>query len=952
MSIKRKFCMMLVAVMLILCMPAGAYCPDTATAVNVLSADFESAQASKGSFLNGLIGVVDSAHGNSYELLSPSTKGYFYAESDSERYEATSLSFDVYVETNTGRGVLEIIDPVAAGTTSIANGNLHRTLYIRQDGLISTFNTFDYGGNGRGCTEPYEGGKWYHFDIWIDYVLGNVLCYQDGVLIGELPTDGFARFGGFRYVYDDMGCGASHHLDNVNAYNYKTRGRVTTGGIQGIPENFSEGVAFLYPRKENPIGFIFDGWDIGLKATLANGLEKSKKIRVVAELVSESGEIEDSCDEIVSLNSFELKKISFGLKANYFGYHYLRTNVYDGTGSILHRDEFQISTANMPKELIGNDRVGINGHALTGGLDNYGIMDLRRKTELFEKAGVGASRLEIAQEHYTLTSLINGEQQIYTDVAKRDGREKLFILCKISKYLPVTTADINSWKTYVKYICRRFGDEIDYYQVWNEFNAPIFNKGNNTTEEYVELLKITYEIVKEYDPTAKVVCNPGANCNASDGYAQDTIDFMKDLFWKYEGYKYMDIMSIHAYVYNDPEVTIKDNGNSPRERFVYELKDWLKEIGHGDFPVIITEIGYSHSTPSGEYRHAEHFLRYSILHSEDVERIYWYRDINLKFTEDTLGEGWEFQRNLGFVREDNYLASAPYPEYAAKPAFLALCNYNTLMTDAKFESSSVVNNLYDYQYTAADGDRINVAWKRSGTESKTYNTDGRICEVYDIYGNIIKASTPQDTTISVNLSTSPVYIKFASPDKSEMYVDATENRFWIKGNAGKETEISAVLYRNVSGKMEIADIAQGSTNQNGSYSMMIPLGEEGIIGNYVINTGFSNEEDTVFNAVAVDIPGVYLKNDDGIVTDITQIKKGDTLSCVLNTGESDIDGMVTIAQYDKSGGLITVEESDFSAGEDIVLESGVVDTENLSEIKVFVWHKDSMIPLKLCYTIK
>lgn len=268
MRIERKISILL-ALFLIFSymMPGNAYCSSAANEKTVLHADFTLQTAAHGAFQGGTITSVDSAYGNSYKMSSPSSTGYFYADIDTGRYEATSLSFDVYAETNTARGVLEILDPVAKGSTYIANANLHRVLYIRQDGLISTFNKFDSGGGGRGCTEKYSGSAWYHFDIWIDYILGNVLCYQNGVLIGELPADGFKRFGGFRYVFDDMGSGAAHYLDNVRVQNYITRGRTASGEIQGIPENFKEGVAFLYPRSENPIGFIFDGYHVDLKAT-------------------------------------------------------------------------------------------------------------------------------------------------------------------------------------------------------------------------------------------------------------------------------------------------------------------------------------------------------------------------------------------------------------------------------------------------------------------------------------------------------------------------------------------------------------------------------------------------------------------------------------------------------------------------------------------------------------
>ncbi len=955
MRLERKISILLALFLIVSYMPsANAYCSDVASAKTVLYADFKSQAAENGLFQGGVIASVDSAYGNSYKMSSPSATAYFYADIDGGRYEATSLSFDVYAETNTARGVLEILDPVANGSTYIANANLHRALYIRQDGLISTFNKFNYGGEGRGCTEKYDGAGWYHFDIWIDYILGNVLCYRDGMLIGELPTDGFKRFGGFRYVFDDMGSGAAHYLDNVRAQNYISRGRVTSGEIQGIPENFKEGIAFLYPRSENPIGFIFDGHNVDLKVTAANGTEKSKKIRVVSELVSESGETEASYKEIIRLSAFETKKINIDLKAACFGYHYVKTRVYDESGSLLHSYEFQISAANMPKALVGNKKVGINGYALTGGNECFGIMDLERKTKLFENAGVGASRFDITQEQHNRSDLVNGEHIIFERNMKYDAREKLIILSKTHKYLPVTDADKAAWKNYVINICERFGDEIDYYQVWNEFNSPVFNKGNNTTEQYVELLKITYETIKEYDPTAKVICNPGANCNAADGYAQDTIDFMKDIFWTYEGYKYMDIMSVHAYVYNDPEVTIKDNGGSPRERFIYELKDWLEEIGHGEFPVMITEMGYSESSEEGEYKHAENFVRYMTLHREDIERIFWYRDINLRFTEDTMGSGWEFQRNLGFVREDNYLASAPYPEYAAKPAFLALCNYNTLMTDAVFKSNVFEDGIYDYEYLTADGDKLNIVWVRNGTNSKTYNTDGKICEVYDLYGNIVQSSEASDSTITVNVSTSPVYVKFVTPEEYEMYMDASEKRLWVKGNITGETDVLSVLYKNTSDGTEIVCVAQEKTNKNGSYSILIPVDEIDCDDNYTLGIGFSNETETIFNTLRANIPIAYLISNNERVMRLSQLKNGDVLRAVFedNSGE-EYNVKLLLASYDKSGRLLAVDERVFSSSEkDRSVACNVSNIENVSAVKLFAWTEDSMIPVTFMYTIK
>jgi len=246
---KKSVSFLLVLVLAFSCMlSVQVYGYEVAESKLAFNADFSSTSASPGSFLGGTLATIDSTYGTSYKLSGSST-AYFYANFDASRYEATSLSFDVYAESETARGVLEIFDPVAPGNTYIADANVHRTLYIKQDGLVSTFNKFNVGGEGRYYPVKYAAGEWTHYDIWIDYVLGSVLCYKNEELLGELSKDNFKIFGGFRYVFNDMGSGTSHYLDNVSVYNHIARGRITVGNFQGVPNNIKAGVAFLYPRE-------------------------------------------------------------------------------------------------------------------------------------------------------------------------------------------------------------------------------------------------------------------------------------------------------------------------------------------------------------------------------------------------------------------------------------------------------------------------------------------------------------------------------------------------------------------------------------------------------------------------------------------------------------------------------------------------------------------------------
>ena len=87
-------------------------------------------------------------------------------------------------------------------------------------------------------------------------------------------------------------------------------------------------------------------------------------------------------------------------------------------------------------------------------------------------------------------------------------------------YLPVRDhfgfpmPDLDLWETYVRNCVKRYGKEVRVMEVWNE--AELAGFANFNPEEYAELLKRAYKVIKEERPEIKVTtcgytCLPGGH---------------------------------------------------------------------------------------------------------------------------------------------------------------------------------------------------------------------------------------------------------------------------------------------------------------------------------------------------------------------------------------------------------------------------------------------------------
>lgn len=96
---------------------------------------------------------------------------------------------------------------------------------------------------------------------------------------------------------------------------------------------------------------------------------------------------------------------------------------------------------------------------------------------------------------------------------------------------------LDLWREYVHRTVSRYAKQFRYWEVWNEANI---NEGGNTkipAKEYVKVLQIAYDEIKQIDPALQVVFT---------GTAGVPIAYIEECL-KLGAAKYFDVMNVHPY---------------------------------------------------------------------------------------------------------------------------------------------------------------------------------------------------------------------------------------------------------------------------------------------------------------------------------------------------------------------------------------------------------------------
>jgi len=289
----------------------------------------------------------------------------------------------------------------------------------------------------------------------------------------------------------------------------------------------------------------------------------------------------------------------------------------------------------LPAYAQGGSRLGINTTFRT----------LREEIKSIEELGVGTIRVPL---HWQLVKIQKGKYDWSTvdRLLKVIQAKQLEVLFTIRTNFPKEaqehkrkrgaieinpeSLDKKEWVYFVETLANRYRGQRVSYEVENEVNEVTFWKG--TLEQYVELLKVGYDVIKKADPKAKVLPSAmrcGIVQNSQSGWVGEKAwrwhdGWLKPIF----STKKFDVVNVHNYYFPSK---ITANGLTFRS-YLQHIRDLMKESGLGDRPIWITETGFvslptdaSGRMDDGSHEKQAVWLREACQQAFEfgAERIYW-----------------------------------------------------------------------------------------------------------------------------------------------------------------------------------------------------------------------------------------------------------------------------------------------------------------------------------------
>lgn len=272
---------------------------------------------------------------------------------------------------------------------------------------------------------------------------------------------------------------------------------------------------------------------------------------------------------------------------------------------------------------------------------------------------------------------------------------------------PHTTEAISAFGRYGTEVLKRYGEQIQTVEIWNEYNGT-FCKGPATANRagtYTAMLKEAFAQIKKARPEVTVL--GGATAGIPLPYWEKLM--------QNGALSSMDALSIHPYRYEAPPEGIEEE--------IVALQSLVKKYNGGETkPIWATEIGWGTQTKAApgallidEATQAKFLVRaYALLLSVNVERVYWY----------LLHDYEDF--TMGLTTAD------ARPKLAA---FAMQVMINEL-TDARFvRRDATAPGLYSMLFVRPSGEEVRVMWSLERTSiaadgaTRIVNLEGRTREI-------------------------------------------------------------------------------------------------------------------------------------------------------------------------------------------------------------------------------
>jgi hypothetical protein len=303
--------------------------------------------------------------------------------------------------------------------------------------------------------------------------------------------------------------------------------------------------------------------------------------------------------------------------------------------------------------------------------------ELEANLSMMRQAGIGSLRDEAtwgALERERGRLAMPEAYAKYVRAARTTGLEPLLILDYANAYYddgdrPRSNEAIEAFARYAEFVVRHFGEAVQLYEVWNEWDIgiglPQRHRRGGSPEDYVRLLRKVHPRIKAADPNIIVMAGACTSGGVKKGWLEDIV--------RLGALDFCDAISIHSYNYS---------AGFP-ERSPEACSAWMDEVqrmlaGYNDgvaVPFYVTEMGWpTHDGKSGTSPElsASYLARLFLLArtSPSFRGLWWY---------DFQDDGWKAsynEDNFGLVRAD----------LTPKPAYHVLADVSGLVSRGSFVS--------------------------------------------------------------------------------------------------------------------------------------------------------------------------------------------------------------------------------------------------------------------------
>ena len=207
-----------------------------------------------------------------------------------------------------------------------------------------------------------------------------------------------------------------------------------------------------------------------------------------------------------------------------------------------------------PKE---NDWIGISLHSLSA-----------NEAQIVNASGASWIRIDVFPE-------------FETDIKNAKAYD-LNVLAILDSWMfnQTMTFTLEEWQKNVTYYVSQYADKVDAWEIWNEPAHPDYTL---TADFYYSMVEIASPIIREYDPSAKIVLFGGLNLwSGGDSHLELDKNFSSELAYR-NIEQYGDVVSLHAYPWSETiesSLWQRYDESLAYYRELLNLEFWVTETGH------------------------------------------------------------------------------------------------------------------------------------------------------------------------------------------------------------------------------------------------------------------------------------------------------------------------------------------------------------------------------------